>query len=187
MVIARACVRGRGGAFIAVGLVLLLFSAVVHANPYHIAASLLVALGVWLLRVLGRIDESLLSTPWHHVVAATDGASLLVLGAATFSPLLVIAAHGEPGWDLMVLGGILLVWWNVMDLLVADHRRVFGLLAVVLLAWLPVALWHPPTWKVAYASAALGLIATGFTAVALRRSLTGIPRQYRRIQVQRED
>ncbi len=99
-------------------------SAAVHANPYHAIAALLFALSVAGLRLLAAADELSSGSPWKHVIHFTDRVSLLVLGIATFGPIVIIAVGGEPMWDVMALGGVLLVWWTVLDHLVADHRRI---------------------------------------------------------------
>lgn len=187
IVIADAFARGRGLAFVCIGIVLLLYSAALHANPFHAVAALVFAVGIGALHLIAGVNRSLFTERWRRALRLTEWLSLLVLGATTFSPLLIVAAHGQPGWDVMVLGGIVLVWWNVMDLLIADYRRVIALLAALAVAWLPVALWHPPTWEVAYGAAGLGTLATLLTALALRRSLNGVPRQYRRLDLTEED
>lgn len=186
IILAKAFTQGHCLTLALIGLTLLAASAVVHANVYHIMASLAFAVCIGILKVLGTVDRAALKTPWHRIVRVTDVLSLLVLGTATFSPLIIVASHGHPGWDFMVLGGILLIWWNVLDRLVADYRKVFGILAAMALAWLPVTIWHPPTWEIAYAVGATAFLATVNTAWVLVSSLRSENRrQYRIIDLEK--
>ncbi len=175
--IARTLLTGVGGAMILTGLVVLLASSVIHANPAHAAAALAMGAGIAALQVLRRVDQSALDTPWRGIVRLTDTASLAVLLVTTFVPLAILASHGEQWYDLAALGGILVVWARVLDALVADYRRIIPTLAAYTALWLPVVTLHPSQMQIAVVAAAM---AAGMLCIpVLRRALLGVPRQYR--------
>lgn len=178
---------GPGLAFVGLGILLLLLSSILHSNIYHVAAALIFALAIGAIKVLGRVDSTAQGTPLRGIIAMTDVLSLIVLCLATFAPLLVMVVHGHPGWDLMVLGGILLVWWNVLNRLVADYRRLRKFSVALACAWLPAAVLHPNIEQVAFISGGLGLAACLYSAIALRSSLKSVPREYRVVQTKTSD
>lgn len=179
--IARALLKGRGLAFVVVGGLLMLVSATVHANIYHVAAAVVFAVSIAGLRLLASIDEASLGSRWRHIVHLTDRISLALLVAATFGPLTILATKGEPLWDVMALAGVLLVWWTVLRHIVGDYRRTLWTLAWFGLLWLPVAVLPVPDHVAAEVTLALCIAAVAWSSDALRRTLAGLPRQYRKI------
>lgn len=178
----RALSSGVGLLYVCLGVLLLLVSSAVHSNVYHVMAALIFALAIGGMKILGRVDDATLGTPWRVIIRLTDYMSLATLCLATFGPLLVLAVHGHPGWDLMVLGGILLVWWNVLHHLIADYRRLRRVAVVLVVAWLPVSVIHVPIEEAAFISAGLGLCAVVFSVWQVTASLKSVPREYRVIE-----
>lgn len=185
--IARELATRRGGLIVSTGMLVLLTSSVVHATPVHLAAALLFGVGMATIRILAKNDEIMLGTPWRDVVRLTDHLSLIALGIATFGPLLIVATGGHPGWDVPVLGGVLAVWWTVLDRLIADYRSIRFVLVVLLAAWLPVVLMQPPARQMAHGVAILTIIALGATAWSLIAAMRRVPRYYGIIDVDRKD
>lgn len=180
--IAQALLKGRGLALVMVGGLLMLVSATIHANIYHVAAALVFAVSIAGLRLLASIDEASLGSRWRHMVHLTDRISLALLVVATFGPITILAMKGEPLWDVMALAGVLLVWWTVLRHLVADYRRSIRTLTWFSVLWLPIAVLPIPDHIAAEATLALCIAAVAWSSDALRRTLRGIPRQYRKIE-----
>ena len=180
--IAEALLSGRGLILGVTGMLILAASAVIHANLAHIVAALVFSLCMVGLRELGRLDASIIGTPWAAIVRLTDLISLVLLCVATFGPLFVMATGGHVGWDIPMLAGVLIVWWVALDALVADYRRIQRALLVMALAWLPLVLLHPTMAQITYAVAGLALLALVYSVWTLRRALTGVPRQYRGVE-----
>lgn len=166
------------------GMLILVASAIIHANFAHIVAALIFSLCMVALRELGRLDSELLGTRWASIVRFTDVMSLFLLCAATFGPLIVMATGGHIGWDLPMLAGVLIVWWVALDALVADYRRIRRALLVIALAWLPLVLLHPTMAQITYAVAGLAVLALMYSVWTLRRALKDVPRQYRGIEAE---
>lgn len=185
--IASAVLRGRGVFLWLTGLLVLLVSAVVHATFAHLAAALVFGVSIVALHLLSRADISALGTPWAAVVRLTDLLSLAVLAVATFGPLAIVATGGSPGWDVPVLGGVLLVWWSALDALVADYRRIRVALLLMVLAWVPVVTLHPTQSEIAYAVEALAVLGVVFSTWSFWRSMRGVPSYYRVIDVDRQE
>lgn len=183
LAIAYAVLRGRGGLFAATGLLVLITSAVAHASFAHLVAALVFGLGLVAIRLLARMDAALLGTPWARVARFTDLVSLVVVGVATFGPLAIVATRGVPASDLPVLAGVLLFWWSVLDVIIADYRRIRAVLVMISLSWLPVVLFHPTNTELALAIVgltALGALVSGWSVVS---ALKEVPAQYRVIDV----
>lgn len=187
IVIAQALSGGRGAALVVTGLLVLVGSAVAHATNAHLAAALVFGLSMAGLRIMARFDTDALGTPWGIILRLTDIFSLILLSAATFVPLMLVALGGHPGWDIPVLGGILLMWWLVLDRVVADYRRVSGVLLVMVAGWLPIVFLHPTDAQLAYAVAVLAAIALAASAWGLREALRGVPRYYRVIDIDKPE
>ena len=179
--IAHALLRGKGLAFVIIGGLLMLVSATVHANIYHVAAAAVFAVSIAGLRLLASIDEASLASRWRHIVHLTDRISLALLVVATFGPITILAMKGEPLWDIMALAGVLLVWWTVLRHVVGDYRRTMKMLVWFSLLWLPIAVLPIPDHIAAEATLALCIAAVAWSSDALRRTLEGLPRQYRKI------
>lgn len=182
-VIADALLRGRGLLALTAGFLVLVVSSAVHASAVHALAALVFALCIFGLRELRKVDSVLLPMPWSAAVRVTDIASLVLLGAATFGPLFIIATGGHVHWDLPVLAGALMVWRRVLDALVADYRRVWKALAALGLIWLPLVVLHPSLTQVAEVVIPIAGVAAISTVGALRRTFRGVPRQYRRLKL----
>ncbi len=159
----------------------------VHASLSHALAALLLGLSVTGLRILSRVDHNALGTPWSSVVRVTDYLTMALLCTATFGPIALVALHGEPGWDWAVLGGCLLIWWVILDALIADHRRVLWTIAAFAAAWIPVALLAPSLRTLAFLAETLALVALSVSLFSLVRSMRGVPNQYRVIDVEPSD
>lgn len=185
--IARELASRRGGLIVLTGMLVLLTSSVVHATPVHLAAALLFGVGMVILRILAKNDQILMGTPWQNVVRLTDHLSLIALGVATFGPLIIVATGGHPGWDVPVLGGVLALWWTVLDRLIADYRTIRFVLLAVATAWLPIVFLHPSVSQMAHAVAILTAVALGATAWSLLVAMRRVPRYYGIIDVDRKD
>lgn len=185
--IAHAVFSGRGLLMAATGLLVLVASAVTNAEPSHVAAALVFAVGMVALRVLAQSDSKNLNTPWSNIVRLTDLLSLLVLSVATFGPLVLVAVLGHPDWDVPVLAGVLLIWWSCLDILIADYRRIRVAIVLIALAWTPLLFVDATTVEIAHWMAGFAVLALGVSAWALRRAFTGVPTQYRIIDVENQD
>lgn len=161
------------------GLLVLVTSAVVHASFAHLAAALVFGLCLVAVHLLARTDTAILGTPWARIARFTDLLSLVAVGAATFGPLSIVATRGVPASDVPVLAGVLLLWWSVLDVIVADYRRIRHALVIIALSWLPVVLFHPTTTQLAYAIVALNALAVAMSAWSVLSALRDVPQQYR--------
>lgn len=176
--IAEALLSGRGLVFGATGVLILVTSAIAHANFAHILAALIFSASMVGLRELSRLDTEAISTPWAVIVRFTDLLSLLLLCVATFGPLIVMSLGGHVGWDVPMLAGVLIVWWVALDALVADYRRVLRALVAIALAWSPVVLLHPTIAQITYVVAGMATLALAYSIWSVRRTLKDVPRQY---------
>ncbi len=176
--IAEALLSGRGLVFGATGVLILVTSAVAHANFAHILAALIFAASMVGLRELSRLDAEAIRTPWALIVKFTDLLSLFLLCIATFGPLIVMSTGGHVGWDIPMLAGVLIVWWVALDALVADYRRILRALVAIALSWSPVVLLHPTMAQITYAVTGLAALALAYSIWSVRRALKNVPRPY---------
>lgn len=183
---AQAIGRGRGLGFVVTGIALLLASAHVHANPYHVKAALVFAVCMLAIRILSDVDTTVLGKPWQIVVHFTDRLTVGFLCIGTFIPLLLVSMKGHPGWDVAVLAGILLLWWAIADELLVDYRRVRYVIATMALAWAPVAALEPPTFEIAGTVLVLAMAAAALTLHAFVRSLKAVPDEYRAMRMKED-
>lgn len=186
IVIAQAVAGGRGFALVIIGVALLLASAAVHANPYHVLAALLLCVSIFGMRVLSDVDETLMDQRWRSIIRFTDRASLFLLVIGTLAPLLLMIKRGQQGWDIMMLAGLLLLWRTVLDRIVVDYRKARAVLLVMAVVWLPVAAMQRSGLVVAYLVAGAGILAAAAFASVLVRSLSAVPDEYRSVDVSTE-
>lgn len=177
--IANAVLRGRGALFGATGVLILVTSAVAHANLAHALSALVFGLCMVGIHELRRVDDTVLGTPWARVIRLTDVLSLLLLFAATFGPLVIMATGGHIWWDVPMLAGVLIIWWCALDVLVSDYRRILSALGIITLAWLPLVLLHPTAAQLAYVVGITAAVALSASGWAVWRAMRRLPAQYR--------
>lgn len=141
--IATAVGTGRGRLLCAVGIVLMLFSAVVHANLWHVLSAVVFGSSMWLLCLAAVRDlryPRRLSSSYARVL---DRVALPALIIGAYVPFSILAVKGEREWAILSLLGTMALLWVVLDAVVVFKRRLIGAILHLVIGWTAIALVGP--------------------------------------------
>lgn len=128
------------GAILSVaGLIVLVYRAVLKANPWHITAFAIYGASLVLLYTASTVYHAIpASERWTRILRKIDHSMIYVLIAGTYTPFCLIALRGVWGWSLLSSIWVLTVAGIILTIVWLDAPRWFSTSVYALLGWIAV-------------------------------------------------
>lgn len=136
--IANSITHGIGAGLSIAGLTLLVVLAVMNGNIYQIVSFSIYGATLTILYLASTLYHSFQQPKVKQVFRIFDHASIFLLIAGTYTPLLLVGVRGTLGWALLVIiWGLALLGIGFKALFINRFQKV-SVLAYVLMGWLSV-------------------------------------------------
>jgi len=136
--IANSVTHGIGAGLSIAGLTLLVVLAVMNGNIYQIVSFSIYGATLTILYLASTLYHSFQQPKVKQVFRIFDHASIFLLIAGTYTPILLVGVRGTIGWTLLVIvWGLALLGIGFKALFINRFQKV-SVLAYILMGWLSV-------------------------------------------------
>jgi hemolysin III len=139
----NALTHGLGALLSLGGLVVLVITASLHGDAWHIVSCSIYGVTLLLLFSSSTLYHSFRSQRVKHIFRIIDHASIFLLIAGTYTPFLLVNLRGEWGWSLFGVIWGLAVAGIVFQVFFVHRFRLLQTLIYLAMGWLVVVAVKP--------------------------------------------
>ncbi len=141
--IANSIIAGIGAALSITALVLLIVFAAKHRNPYGVVGFSIYGTALILLYLMSTFYHSFTGKRVKRVFKVLDHASIYLLIAGTYTPVVLVTMRIAWGWTLLGAIWFMAVIGIILKSFFSERFKLFSILLYITMGWLVVLALKP--------------------------------------------
>ncbi|NWF99002.1 MAG: hemolysin III family protein [Nitrospirae bacterium] len=135
--------HGIGILFSLIGMIILLYFAIIHGTTRHIISSTIYGVSLLLLYTASTLYHSIQNPKTKNILRQLDHTSIYILIAGSYTPFTLVNLRGIWGWTLFVIVWSLASAGIIMQLTPLRKWKIIRMLIYIVMGWTAITAIKP--------------------------------------------